>query len=319
MEKSRSWRVVYVPENYRATLALRVTYASVMRSVWYSGAFLTIVTASGACSSTNNPGSPAGVAGSGGSAAIAEAGGAGQGGVSGTAGGGAAAGGESGGATAGAALGGGAGTGGTGGSGGSTDDNLQYAKSLDEFRMDLACHHPQDQPCEPQNQAMPNLGYLCCYVDETIDRNNLPPVDDVLEIGGEPDVIYDVTLRVRGVIENHAYEGDGMNVGDFFRIGGELPEPGAIHVFGMTVADPEETYFFNSWNHQDNPTRLFAIDYEATIPMRGGTSVRVFEYDDIGKIWANAGGLTVPDLPPFPEPYDGQFMQFDVVSVVPQE
>ncbi len=181
--------------------------------------------------------------------------------------------------------------------------------------MDLKCHHPQENPCEPQNSAMPNRGYLCCYVDETIQRTNLPPVDKELSLGGDPTKLYDVELRIRGVMENHDYGGQGTKQGDWVLVGGDLPAPGAIHVFGFTVRDPEETYFFNSWNDTSDPARIIAMDYTVTLPMRGGGQVRVFEYDDIGKIWSNAEGLKIEGISPYPEAFDGQFMQVDVVSV----
>jgi len=189
------------------------------------------------------------------------------------------------------------------------------AAAFDEFRMDLPCDHYQDQACEPQNSGTPNRGYLCCYVDETIERKNRPRVDTELVFGGDAATLYDVTLRIRGVVENRDYVGQGTKVGDWLRVGGSLPQPGAIHVFGVTVRDPEETYFFNSWNDTTNTARIIALDYEVVLPMRGGTKVRVFEYDDIGKIWANAEQLTVAGIPPHPNAFDGQFMQFDVVSV----
>ena len=221
---------------------------------------------------------------------------------------------------------GGAGTpsvgGGQSGAAGSAagEPNLsELAQAFQGFRMDLACDHPQESPCEPQNSATPNRGYLCCYVDETIERKNKPPVDVLLGFAGDAAKIYDVELRIRGVVENHDYGAQGTKQGAWVLVGGTLPEPGAIHVFGATVSDPQQTYFFNSWNDKNSPDRLIAVDYLVTLPMRGGTQVRLFEYDDIGKIWANAGALKIEGLPPYPDAFDGQFLQLDVVSVKPRE
>lgn len=151
-------------------------------------------------------------------------------------------------------------------------------------------------------------------------RKNRPHVDTELAFGGDPNRTYDVALRVRGVVENRDYMSQGKKAGAWLleQSGTELPKPGAIHVFGFTVRDPEKTFFFNSWNDVTTPARLVAVDYQATLPIRGGSKVRVFEYDDIGKIWANAAKLTVPELPPYPEAVEGQYLHFDVLSVTPR-
>jgi len=52
-----------------------------------------------------------------------------------------------------------------------------------------------------------------------------------------------------------------------------------------------------------------------TLQLRGGSKLRVFEYDDIGKIWANAGMLKVEGIPSYPAAIDGQFLQMDVMAV----
>jgi hypothetical protein len=252
-----------------------------------------------------------GMAGSGGAAAGALGGAGGEPAASGSAGLG---------GTAGAAPGGGSGSGGVVGQAGAAGSAggaslLELARAFHGFRMDLGCDHYQEQPCEPQNSAMPNRGYLCCFVDTTIERENRPPIDEELSFGGDPAKTYAVTLRVRGVIENRDYGGQGIERGDWVLEGGSLPQPSAIHVFGATVQSPHETYFFNSWNDTAEPARIIAVDYQVTLPMRGGTQVRLFEYDDIGKIWANAEGLKVPELAPYPAAFDGQFLRLDVVSV----
>jgi hypothetical protein len=85
----------------------------------------------------------------------------------------------------------------------------------------------------------------------------------------------------------------------------------------MTVADPEQHFFFNY-----SPTTghvHFTLDYEVTVQIRGGSDV-TFEVDGDGSVpdghqVSNFDELVVPDVPPAPEWYDGQFVQLDVVSV----
>lgn len=189
------------------------------------------------------------------------------------------------------------------------------AKAMDGFRMELKCVTYVQMPCEPQNAATPNRGYLCCNVDTNPARTNHPPVDKDLVFGGDPTKLYDVTLRVRGVFENYDYGAAGTKQGALVRIGGPRPAPYKIHVLGATVADPLQNYFFNAWNDTSNPARIIKADYEVTLRVRGGAKVRFFEYDDIGRIWQNAEHLTVDGIPPSPDAFDGQFIHFNAVSV----
>ncbi len=299
------------------------THAEVMnaRSV---GSLVWMIVASPACSS-NEPATPlvVGQAGSGGGTGVS-----GLAGMAGAAGAAAAAGTQSS-VSAGAAVGtagststggmggtgGGGGVAGAGGVGGAENPLNQLAQAFDSFRIELPCDHDQEQPCEAQNSAVPNRGYLCCYIDQTIERKRLPPLDKDLSFGGESGKVYDVTLRVRGVVENRDYGAGGTKQGDWVRVGGVRPAPSAIHVFGIATHDPELNYFLNSWNDTSDLARIIAVDYQVTIPIKGGAKVRVFEYDDIGKIWKNAEGLKVEGIAPYPDAFEGQFLQLNVVSV----
>jgi hypothetical protein len=75
----------------------------------------------------------------------------------------------------------------------------------------------------------------------------------------------------------------------------------------------------NSWNDTTDPARVIEGDYELTLCVRGGSQVRVFEYDDIGKIWANAEQLKVEGIAPYPDAHEGQFLELGVVSVTPKQ
>ncbi len=303
--------------------ATTATHAGV-RNARCLSSLVWVIVASAACSS-NEPAAPLVVvqAGSGGGAGVSSGpGGAGAGTAAAAAASAGAPSGGSGGATVGAAgstsTGGAAGVGGVagaGGVGGAENPLNQLAQAFESFRMELPCDHDQEQPCEAQNSAVPNRGYLCCYIDQTIERKRLPPVDKDLSFGGELGKVYDVTLRVRGVVENKDYGAGGTKQGDWVRVGGARPAPSAIHVFGIATHDPELNYFLNSWNDTSDLARIIAVDYQVTIPIKGGAKVRVFEYDDIGKIWKNAEGLKVEGIAPYPEAFEGQFLQLNVVSV----
>jgi hypothetical protein len=135
-------------------------------------------------------------------------------------------------------------------------------------------------------------------------------------MGGDPSKVYDVTLRVRGLSEPNTYK-NGMLQGERFYIGGTTNTAGYTS-YMMTTADPAQHYFFNY-----SPTTghvHFKLDYQVTVKIRGGSRV-TFDVDGDGSIpdghqVSNFDQTVVPDVPPAPMAYDGQFIQLDVVSAV---
>ena len=261
---------------------------------------------------------PAGTAGSvaGGMAGVAGGGnggvsgggrdGAGMGGVA-TAGmGGVATAGQSGAAGVGASGAGGsgnggaaAGSGGLAGSGGASSP----AAALHEFRFEC--------PCKPAPADHTSDGN--CNVTPQTDRQTI-----VKTMGGDPGIVYDVTLRVRGLTEPNTYR-DGTRRGDRFYIGGTTSSPGYTS-YMMTVADPPEHYFFN-YNATTGHVH-FTLDYQVTVKVRGGSQV-TFDVDGDGSVpdghqVANFDDVVVPGVPPAPMPYDGQFIQLDVPRQCPK-
>jgi hypothetical protein len=241
---------------------------------------------------------------------------AGSGGVSGTAGtasagvsnGGGAGTSGSGGAGAGGLSPGGAsssGNAGVGGSAGSAGSGSleSLAMAFDGFRLEC--------PCIDAN----HFGQ-----DKEDNCDNAPAVDrqtHAKKLGGEPGVIYDVKLRVRGNTEPNTYTGGKLEQ-KYFYTGGQTSTPGYT-AYMLSVEDPKQVYFFNysaTTGHFH-----FLIDYEVVIPMRGGTTA-TFEVNGgksvpDGHGVSNREGTVVPDVPPAPEPFNGQLVQFDVVSVTP--
>ncbi|KYF60814.1 hypothetical protein BE11_05705, partial [Sorangium cellulosum] len=136
-------------------------------------------------------------------------------------------------------------------------------------------------------------------------------VDEKRTFGGSPDTIYQVTVRLRGVVEPETYKGgtpDGMH----FRVGGS-PDNATYNVYSFSVSDPPEVYYLN-----DSPTvghDVFIIDHTKTIPVRGGATVSFLGDDPNRVMIANFKHLVVDGVPPAPEPFVGQFIQLDVQSV----
>ena len=250
----------------------------------------------------------AGSSGSGGTAGSSGTSGAGGGGNAGRSGGGGNAGstgtgGAGGGGAAGQSGGGGnAGSTGTGGAGGA--GLLSLAAEFNPFRVDC--------PCKDAN----HFG-----LDKQDNCDSLPEVDrqtHVKHLAGDPNVVYDVKLHVRGLTEPNTYVAGELQ-GQRFYTGGRTSASGYT-AYMLTVSDPEEVYFFNY-----NPTvghLIFVLDYEVVIPMKGGATV-TFEVNGgesvpDGHGVSNRERLVVPGVPPAPEPFNGQFVQFDVVTVEPQ-
>jgi hypothetical protein len=88
------------------------------------------------------------------------------------------------------------------------------------------------------------------------------------------------------------------------------------------VSDPPQTYFMNAGT--SNIFNVWQLDYVATIPMNAGASVTLFanaiddeEIDNTNGV--DGGPVVVPGVPPYPQAYDGQFIEMDVESVVPAQ
>jgi len=133
----------------------------------------------------------------------------------------------------------------------------------------------------------------------------------VRKFGGAPGKRYKVTLRVRGVVEPMMYK-DGQQVGEYFFIGG-APDNATYNIYQLTVSSPSSHYFFNRQDKVGH--RIFTIDYTATIEVEGGATLTFHGNGQNGRMITNFSKLVVPDVPPAPQPYNGQFIQLNVTSV----
>jgi len=137
----------------------------------------------------------------------------------------------------------------------------------------------------------------------------------VKTFSGAPGVIHDVTIRVRGVVEPKNFTG-GTVEHDHFQIGG-TPDVDHYNFYSLKVSDPAESYTVNR-NEKKVGHFLFPIDYTVTIPIRGGATVILGAYDDNDISIANHQNIVVPEIPPAPAPFDGQFFQLDVLAAAPK-
>jgi hypothetical protein len=218
----------------------------------------------------------AGTPSSGGQSASPQAGSAGQGGT-------AALGGQAGGGQAGASN---AGSGGS--SGANAADDAAALAPLNGYQL--------LDPCDLTNyQVQSDPGAVCPQLDSVKNQHVMR------KLAGDPNVTYNVTLRVRGIVERYWYEGGTLDpVSKVFYTGGvptvgglasacknkasELPfqlppevSPSdgcfnGFNVFAMTVSAPKQHFYLNYTADKSGdrpPHAVYSQDYTVTIAMQG--------------------------------------------------
>jgi hypothetical protein len=147
------------------------------------------------------------------------------------------------------------------------------------------------------------------------------PNSTVLAInGGDPNVTYNVTLRFRGVIEQKTYIG-GTNNGAFFQTGG-APAADGYNVYRLTISNPAQTYYLNRGT--SGQFVVYGVDYQVTVPIAGGATVTLFaDAVDNQEVWNSSTNpptqtpISIPGITSPAQPFNGQFLQMDVVSGLP--
>ena len=142
-----------------------------------------------------------------------------------------------------------------------------------------------------------------------------PPQRTVTAVmGGEPGAVYSVTLRFRGVVELDRYVGGTGD--DFWHVGGTPPSASTINVYALEVSSPPQTFYLNEGISHG---LAVGLDLTETIPIAAGATVTLSADSRDGYELANLGDggapVVVQAVPPAPAPFDGQFIQMDVVSV----
>jgi hypothetical protein len=175
--------------------------------------------------------------------------------------------------------------------------------SIDGYRFEFPCVMPMpDQPKE---------GATCKSAVVTGDPKKTDNFTVKKTFEGEKGKRYLVTLRIRGVVEPMMYK-DGKMDGEHFYIGGE-PNNATYNIYKISVSSPESHYFLNRQDKVGH--KIFAIDYTKTIEIDGGATVTFMGDGQNGEMISNFKKLVVPDVEPAPKPFNGQFVQVNVVSV----
>ncbi len=182
-------------------------------------------------------------------------------------------------------------------------DPDKIGASIDGARFEFPCKDPM--PENPKEGA-DGLSGLVKGDPKTTDNFTFKRT-----FGGEKGKRYKVTLRFRGVVEPMMYKG-GEQVGEYFYIGGEKNN-GTYNVYQISVSSPKQHYFLNRQDKVGH--KIFTIDYTQTIEIDGGAEITFHGDGQNGRLITNFKKLVVPDVPPAPQPYNGQFVQVNVVDV----
>jgi hypothetical protein len=136
--------------------------------------------------------------------------------------------------------------------------------------------------------------------------------------GGKPGVVYDVTLRIRGLFEPTTIVGGHAPKASqpYFVIGGQdaTPDYSQWHI---DVSEPAQAYTLNHYPSVSHT--IYKEDFEATIPVAGGARVLVQVIDGNDRQIDN-GAKGRPDRQQIIEgvvktPQPGQMLRIDVVRV----
>lgn len=134
-------------------------------------------------------------------------------------------------------------------------------------------------------------------------------------VGGAAGVTYDVTAHFRGVIEQKTYS---LGCVDQSWVAGGDDNGDSYNVYELSISSPPQHYFLNAG--ASNITHCWVIDYEKSFRADAGATVTLYaaskDNQEIRNIDANGQPLTVAGTS-VQQPYDGQFIEMDVVSVVP--
>jgi hypothetical protein len=184
-----------------------------------------------------------------------------------------------------------------------SEDAKRIAADLHGYRYEFPCKDPMPENHKP--------GADGASARATNDPATNDQFTDVRKFGGEAGKRYKVTIRVRGVVEPMMYK-DGEKVGEYFQIGGE-PNNKTYNIYKLTVSSPASHFFFNRQDKVGH--RIFTIDYTQTIEIEGGATLTFHGNGQNGRMITNFDKLVVPEVPPAPQPFNGQFIQLDVTDV----
>jgi hypothetical protein len=174
---------------------------------------------------------------------------------------------------------------------------------------------PMLRPLRYENPCTGSMTRACPWANFCVMANE---ATDSATFEGEPGVVYDVTLRARGVVSQIFVVG-GETEGHF-NVGGQPMPTNPFHPVRLDVSDPPGTYFFNAGPDQAEYT--VPIDEMHVVPIAAGAQLTLGHYDTSNCSPRNAdpGGMPValPDIEDPAQPYDGQFFRVELQAAAPR-
>ncbi len=183
------------------------------------------------------------------------------------------------------------------------DSCVEVAGRLDGLRWELPC-----------STIDPNFPEYICSSDSDVHLTE--------RLSGVPGALYDVRVRVRGVVETRAYTG-GTTVAPFVMQGGTstvLPvSSDAWNIYRLDVSSPADHWFLNVGASGEYLCHLVDSTFTIRAQAKATFVLLATTVDDRRSLIRNRGPdggvLVAPGVPPAPSPFDGQFLQLDVLSV----
>lgn len=196
-------------------------------------------------------------------------------------------------------------------------------------------------PCDLSNYKVESAAGAVCPQTTAVKNQHV-----TLQFGGDVLLTYQVTLRVRAIIEHYWYAGGTLDpVSKTFYTGGvptvggyasacknktsELPftlptelRPtddcfNGFNVFAMAVSSPKTHYYLNYTTDKSSdrpPHAVYTDDYTVTIPIQGRAKLDFYIIgSDEHQCYNHSKVLSGVSLSS--SPYIGQFVQFDVLKV----
>lgn len=137
-----------------------------------------------------------------------------------------------------------------------------------------------------------------------------------VQIGGASNKTFQVTVRIRGVAEVAPFM-NGITTGSSgWYVGGVVGDT-YHNTFKMTVSSPAAIYYANY--AETSGLTPVGLDYNARFSIDGGATV-TFDVDaqdatQRQNFDSNGVAIVLPGVTTTPSPYDGQFLQLDVIDV----
>lgn len=159
-------------------------------------------------------------------------------------------------------------------------------------------------PCGP-------IDGLSCFCSD--------PADQTVQVQSSIDALFDVSVRIRGVVELFRYAGASVvsGTGGFCAVGGSSAS-GVQNVYDLIVSDPPAVYHLNYDSvNAVAPFGYTAVDYGFTFQARTGATITLRARTIDGIEHRNSSNFTVDGIglsSSITQPFNGQFLQMDVTD-----